>query len=430
MSESLQRNADVIKRRWPKLLRRLMAEDRDVLRIDRVEGRSSTLSIDGIQLTSRHDRIAEARLQAASLPAQSPMVHLYGTGLGDLQQVLLENPKLLLLNVHILNGALFAWILDRIDQTAWLLDPRVELSYAVDHSEIRLPFFALSSELELADESNAKIRDRLVSEINLNFNNREFDSHSPHIRQRLQENLQRVTTDRDVAELFDSRKGQDIYVIGTGPSLEQHFDKLRAVRARADRPLFISVDTAYRPLMDHGIKPDLVVSIDQRITDRHLPPADSDGIPLVYLPMSNPQVLVPWKGVRYAAYSASPIYAVLRRKTPKAQLYVGGSVIHPAVDLAVKMGAANITLFGADFAFPMDKTHASWNDGDLGPSVNLARHWVLDGNGQRVKTQLNFRRYLSELERYIAGHPRVHFFNSSRAGAIIAGTTFNPDFTQ
>lgn len=430
MSESLQRNADVIQRRWPKLFRRLKAENRDALQVQRVEGLSATLSIAGIQLTSRHNRIAEARLQAASLPAQSPLVNLYGTGLGDLQRVLLENPKLLLLNVHILNGALFAWILDRFDQTAWLEDPRVELSYAVDHPEIRLPFFALSSELELADEVNAKIRDRLVSEINLNVNNREFDANSPQIRQRLQDNLQRVTADHDVAELFGSHSGQQIYVMGTGPSLEQQFDKLRAIRGQAERPLFISVDTAYRPLMDHGIKPDLVVSIDQRITDRHLPPQDSDDIPLVYLPMSNPQVLQPWKGVRYVAYSASPIYAVLRRKTPKAQLYVGGSVLHPAVDLAVKMGAARITLFGADFAFPMDKTHASWNDGDLGPSVSLARHWVLDGNGQRIKTQLNFRRYLSELERYIAGHPQVRFFNSSRSGAMIAGTTFDPDFTQ
>lgn len=430
MSESLQRNANVIQRRWPKLFRRLQAENRDALQVQRIEGLSSTLSIAGIQLTSRHDRIAEARLQAASLPAQSPLVNLYGTGLGDLQRVLLENSKLLLLNVHILNGALFAWILERFDQTAWLEDPRVALSYAVDHHEIRLPFFALSSELELADEVNAKIRDRLVSEINLNFNNREFDANSPQIRQRLQDNLQRVTADRDVAELFGSHSGQQIYVIGTGPSLEQQFDKLRAIRGQAERPLFISVDTAYRPLMDHGIKPDLVVSIDQRITELHLPPQDSEGIPLVYLPMSNPQVLKPWKGVRYAAYSASPIYAVLRRKTPKAQLHVGGSVLHPAVDLAVKMGAARITLFGADFAFPMDKTHASWNDGDLGPSVTLARHWVLDGNGQRVKTQLNFRRYLSELERYIAGHPQVRFFNSSRAGAMIAGTTFDPDFSQ
>ncbi len=111
-------------------------------------------------------------------------------------------------------------------------------------------------------------------------------------------------------------------------------------------------------------------------------------------------------------------------------LYVGGSVLHPAVDLAVKMGAATITLFGADFAFPMNKTHAGWKDGELGPGVNEARHWVLDGHGHKVRTQLNFRRYLCELERYIAAHPQVRFLNSSRAGARIIGSTFDQEFVQ
>jgi len=430
MSESFQRNAEVLQSRWPELFSRLLAEDSESLQAELVEGLASTLSIAGIQLTSRHDRTAEARLQAASLPPESPVLHVYGTGLGDLQQVLLENPGLQRLQVHILNGGLFALVLNLLDQTPWLSDPRVELNYAADDREIQLPFFALPSELELADEVNARIRDRLVSEVHLSFNNREFDPQSPEILQRLQDNLELVRGDPDVAELFGSQAGQEIYVIGTGPSLEQHFEKLLAIRSQAQRPLFISVDTAYRPLMEHGIRPDLVVSIDRRITFRHLPPDNSDNIPLVYLPMSDPHVLRAWKGARYAGYSASPIYAALRQQITKAQLYVGGSVIHPAVDLAVKMGAVKITLFGADFAFPMNKTHAGWNDGDLGPGVNLASHWVLDGHGQRVKTQLNFRRYLSELERYIAGQPQVHFLNSSRAGAMIAGTTFNQEFSQ
>ncbi|MDB5983743.1 MAG: motility accesory factor Maf-2 [Pseudomonas sp.] len=430
MSDSFQQNAEVLQTRWPDVFSRLMVEDSESVQAVLVEGRSSTLSLGGIQLTSRHDRIAEARLQADSLPSDGSTLHVYGTGLGDLQQVLLERTELGRLQVHILNGALFALVLRLLDQTHWLSDPRVELSYAADDREIRLPFFALPSELELADEVNARIRDRLVSEVHLHFSNREFDPQSPAIVQRLQETRALVHGDNDVAQLFGSQPGRDIYVIGTGPSLEQHFDQLRAIRAQSRRPLFISVDTAYRPLTKHGIKPDLVVSIDQRISDRHLPPAASEAIPLVYMPMSDPQVLLAWKGARYSSYSASPIYAALRQKISRGMLYVGGSVMHPAVDLAVKMGAARITLFGADFAFPMDKTHASWHDGELGPSVSVAQHWVLDGNGQRVKTQLNFRRYLSELERYIAGQPQVRFFNSSRAGAMIAGTTFDPDFTQ
>ncbi|UVL00104.1 motility associated factor glycosyltransferase family protein [Pseudomonas sp. B21-048] len=430
MSEFFERNAEVIQRRWPLLSARLLVEDASLLQADLVEGLGSTLSINGIQLTSRHDRTREAQLQAESLPVDSPVLHVYGTGLGDLQLELLQRSELIQLHVHILNGAVFALVLQLLDQQPWLSDSRVELHYAGDLVEICLPFFALPSELVLADDFNAKIRDRLISETHLTFNNREFDPQAPDIIERLQASQELVQTDRDVIELFGSRKGQEVFVIATGPSLEQHFETLRAIRNQAERPLFICVDTAYRPLLDHGVRPDVVVSIDQRISVCHLPSEGTADITLAYMPMVDPQVLAAWQGPRYASYSASPIYQQLRQQWPKGELYVGGSVIHPAVDLAVKMGAAQITLFGADFAFPNNKTHAGWNDGDLGPQLCAAKHWVLDGNGQRIKTQLNFRSYLCELERFIAGHPQVRFYNSSRAGAMIAGTAFHPELAS
>ena len=430
MSEFFEHNVDVIQRRWPMLSARLLVENTSLLQAELMEGLGSTLSIDGIQLTSRHDRVREARLQADSLPIDSPVVHVYGTGLGDLQMELLARAGLEHLYVHILNGAVFALVLQLLDQQQWLGDPRVELMYAGDLAEIQLPFFALPSELVLADDFNAKIRDRLISETHLMFNNSEFDPQAPDIVERLQASLSLVQADDDVTRLFGTRPGQEVFVIATGPSLELHFDRLRAIREQAVRPLFICVDTAYRPLLDHGIRPDIVVSIDQRISTRHLPPEGTTDITLAYMPMVDPQVLKAWQGARYVGYSASPIYQHMRQQLPRGELYVGGSVIHPAVDLAVKMGAVQITLFGADFAFPNDKTHAGWDDGDLGPQLGAAKHWVLDGLGQRIKTQLNFRSYLCELERYIAAYPQVVFYNSSRAGAMIAGTTFHPEFSQ
>lgn len=429
MSEFFQSNAEVILRRWPAVAERLLAEDSGALQADLVEGLGSTLSINGIQLTSRHDRTREARLQADSLPADSPAMHVYGTGLGDLQLELLQRPGVERLHVHILNGAVFALVLQLLDQQAWLADSRVELHYAADLREICLPFFALPSELVLADDYNAKIRDRLISETHLAFNNREFVADNPEIAERLQDNIQQVRADTDAAQLFATHTGEPVFVIATGPSLEQHFEALRSIRSQHARPLFICVDTAYRPLMAQGIKPDVVVSIDQRISLQHLPADDSAGTALVYMPLVDPVVLSGWEGKRYVAYSASPVFRELREQLPRAELHVGGSVIHPAVDLAVKMGAARVTLFGADFAFPNNKTHAGWSDGDLGPQLGASRHWVLDGHGQRVKTQLNFRSYLCELERYIAARPHVEFYNSSRAGAMITGTIFHPEFS-
>jgi len=56
MSELFQSNVEVIQRRWPAVAARLLAEDPSSLQADLVEGLGSTLSINGIQLTSRHDR--------------------------------------------------------------------------------------------------------------------------------------------------------------------------------------------------------------------------------------------------------------------------------------------------------------------------------------------------------------------------------------
>lgn len=115
--------------------------------------------------------------------------------------------------------------------------------------------FALPAEMLLADDFSAKIRDRLVNEVHLSFNNRQFDPQLPAIQQRLRDSLELLLADDDVAQLFGTCIGREIYVIGTGPSLEGHFERLASVRGQAGRPLFICVDTAYRPLRQHGIIP-------------------------------------------------------------------------------------------------------------------------------------------------------------------------------
>lgn len=429
MNEIYQRNSAVLAERWPAVMQRLSGEDPSSVPAQLLEGQGSTLSVAGIQLTSRHDRLAEAQMQADSLPAKSPVIHLYGAGLGDLQRMLLASDSLQQLHVHILNGALFVLVMQLLEHIDWLGDPRVVLSYADAHPEIQLPFFALPAELVLADDANARIRDRLVSEVHVDFNNQAFSPDDPDNVQRLEQGRALLNSDTDVAALFGTQVGRDVFVIATGPSLQQHLPRLLSTFERADRPLFLCVDTAYVPLRKQGIKPDLVVSIDHRITSRHLPPDDTQGIALVYLPRQDAAMLQAWQGPRYVGYSASPVYSRIREQIPRATLHVGGSVIHPAIDLAVKMGATRINLFGADFAFPGGKTHTGWQDGDLGPEMSIARHWVLDGRGDKVKTQLNFRSYLIELERYIARHPEVRFFNTSRDGALIAGAEFDPEWT-
>lgn len=424
MSELLEHHLALMARRWPQIAEELGRQAVDQLQAELVEGRESTLTIDGVQLSSRHDRQGEAALQAASVPETARTIHLYGTGLGELATLLLTRPALQRLTVHILNEAIFSLVLRLLEQP-WLQDPRVELQLASHGREIGFPFVALPAELILASDRNAKIRDRLVAQIELPYVNRQFDPALPHRRERIASNQALLAADQDVSQLFGSRPGCDALVIATGPSLVHHYARLRQMMAQPERPLLICVDTAYRPLREQGICPDLVVSIDINIHQGILIPEGSAEVGLIYFPMVQSSVLAAWQGPRYGGYSASPLYDEVRKMLSRGALFSSGSVLHPAVDLAVRMGAARITLLGADFAFIGAETHAGWPAGLLTPA-HMSQHWVLNGHGQRITTLLNFRSYLCYLERYISAHPEVQFFNASQEGALIDGAPFSP----
>ncbi|MFM1681216.1 motility associated factor glycosyltransferase family protein [Aeromonas salmonicida] len=426
--ELFAQHGRLIRQRWPALWPRLLAQDVESIQAELTEGLGSTLSIDGIQLTSRHDRVKEAELQAASLP-EVAVLHLYGTGLGDLPRALLGRTGLKRLEVKIMNGALFALMLRLLDQQDWLADPRVELMMAGDESEIRLPFFALPPELQLVEDAAARIRDRLVSEIELPFASARFDAEHPAVTRRLAENRELLTSDGDVASLFGLARGKHALIVASGPTLQTNLATLQAqLQTRRQDYLLISVDTALAFLLRHGIRPDIVVTIDDAIHGSRLPADQSAQTTLVYYPTVPTAALLAWQGPRKAAYSRSPMYQTLRQEIPKGSLHSGGSVIHPAVDLAVQMGCQQVILLGTDFAFPGELTHSGWADGALGPTASQALSWTLDGHGRRVKTNPNFSAYRTELERYIARHPEVHFWNSSREGAEIAGCSYHPEY--
>ncbi|WP_309265287.1 motility associated factor glycosyltransferase family protein [Aeromonas salmonicida] len=426
--ELFAQHGRLIRQRWPALWPRLLAQDVESIQTELTEGLGSTLSIDGIQLTSRHDRVKEAELQATSLP-EVAVLHLYGTGLGDLPRALLGRTGLKRLEVRIMNGALFALVLRLLDQQDWLADPRVELMMAGDESEIRLPFFALPPELLLVEDAAARIRDRLVSEIDLPFASARFDAEHPAVTRRLAENRELLTSDGDVASLFGLARGKHALIVASGPTLQTNMATLQAqLQTRRQDYLLISVDTALAFLLRHGIRADIVVTIDDAIHGSRLPADQSAQTTLVYYPTVPTAALLAWQGPRKAAYSRSPMYQTLRQEIPKGTLHSGGSVIHPAVDLAVQMGCQQVILLGTDFAFPGELTHSGWADGALGPTASQALSWTLDGHGRRVKTNPNFSAYRTELERYIARHPEVHFWNSSREGAEIAGCSYHPEY--
>lgn len=424
----------VIASRWPALadvLQQAAAEEHRPA-VQLIEGQDNTLLINGIQLTSRHNRQQEALQQISKLPQHYPHITLYGTGLGDMQQQLLSRDRLQQLSICILNEYIFALVLQLLDQRHWLSDSRVSLQLAASQSDIQLPFAVLPSELVLASDSNMKTRDRLYSELEAGYAAQRLKQDISRFLPRLQQNQPYWQQDQQVQALFNSLAAdKDVYVIGAGPSLEQHYGFIRQAQQQANAPLLICVDTAVKALVLQDIRPDIIVSRDHKITLKHLPCSSlTAASSLVYFPLANPELLQHFPGTRYIALSDSAVFNPVRKQLAAAALFSHGSVIHPAVDLAVKMGARRVLLFGADFAFSHNKTHANWQNGALGPGYQAATEQVINGFGEKVPTLRNLLTYLTGLERYISKQPAVSFVNTSKAGAVIAGTQYHAELTR
>jgi len=420
-------NRALLARRWPALAAQLelAALPREVAVMS---GRETTLYVDGIQLTSRHDRGGEAQLLAGQVPADAVSATLYGTALGDVQRVLLQRSELKKLTVVVLNPGLFALVLAHTDQADWLADPRVELVGATDQDPVG-SWVALPAELELATTAAGPLRDRLRYVLDSDWVNARFlESHREQI-DAAPAALAPYAGDADVRSLFGTLAPErEAFVIAPGPSLTQHADYLKHCRAEPHPPLLIAVDTALKPLADMDIAPDLAVTLDAKITPARLPAAAPlAATTLVYFPLTRPDLLDSWPGPRALAIGTSPSYDRLHAHFDRGALYTNGSVIHPAIDLAVKLGAQTVVLFGADFAFSGDRTHAGWDDGALGVGFEGGDDHTVNGRGERVRTLRNFQAYRIGVEHFIAAHPEVRWLNASRDGAVIAGTAYYPD---
>ncbi len=157
-----------------------------------------------------------------------------------------------------------------------------------------------------------------------------------------------ATTD----DLHDAAKGRVAVCVGAGPSLVRNVDLLADPDLRK-RVVLIAVQTALRPLLVRGIRPDFVTALDYSpICARFyegLPPLPE--VTLVAEPKAHPAVLDAFPGpVRLLKNDFSDrLLGDLAR--PRVALNSGATVAHLSVYLAQHLGCNPIVLIGQDLGF-------------------------------------------------------------------------------
>lgn len=420
MAELLPSNAALLAERWPELAARLGASAAPAH--ERCAARCPSVRVEGLLFASAYDRGAEARAQARRLPPDASRITVYGLGLGDLPRRLLERPGLELLEVVLLGLGTARMTFELEDHSDWLADERVRLRAGDELRELHAPFAVVPAELAHADEACLALRDALALELDRPHAEAQWSAIEEVARRHIEENRDLVASDADVAELFGAHPEANVWIVGPAPTLGAQLTRMQRERPR---PLLV-ISTALAPVLFAGLVPDYVVMNDHLSIDP-VPPEMREvlrDVPLVYSPEVQGATLRAWPGPRFAAYLERPRFAELFAELPRASLWTEGTVTHWAVDLALRLGAARVTMVGLDFAHPGGESHAAGTPDHRRVGGASAAHTLVDGFGERVPSEPNLIAYLRDLEGYVRRHAEVEFARLDRRGARMEGVAW------
>lgn len=278
---------------------------------------------------------------------------------------------------------------------------------------------------EVYREAERRISEHVVA---LQVGLHSFQAHRELLLANPFQNVQALTRSSSIKGLEGLIQGCPTLLVSAGPSLT---NDLPLIRQSRNDVFLIAVDSALKPLLNHGIRPDLALTCDPL-------PLNADkinglqeevlrSIPLVYLPESCPGVPGAFGGMKFVVDSANLLSSWLVRlghDTVAFPLYQ--TVSHLGFLLARFMGGNPIILVGLDLSFPMEKHHAE----------GTAKTWSVDfrntqfthvpsNNGGSVKTIPGFVTNIHVMEREIR-HTPARCINVSRDGALIKGTKRMP----
>ncbi len=377
-------------------------------------GARQTLVLDGIHLASPLNPAAEADFVAdQALPRRVAHAWVYGTGNELIRAALARADKLTVVGLSARASA--AQIAET--RPSWLGDPRVSLLSPHEAPTPQTPRLIAAAELRMADIS--PIRDRLLFAQARASQDAFLGARVARREQVGRANRARYPEDAPVSSIFGAGRAWAAVAAG-GPTL---LSGLASFAARRAEGTLIAVSTALVPLLRAGVPPDVVVMVDPHpALGRHLDGVDPEvirTIPLVYALDLHPDVLARWPGPRLAALLDLPSYQPLMSDHPIGSLFCSGTVTHAALDLAVKMGASDVVLLGADLAFPGGLSHAEGAVFERAPGPIKVQ--VESVSGTSVATDVNLLSYLRAMEQYLEKTPNVRFWNTSTTGARIAG---------
>lgn len=239
-------------------------------------------------------------------------------------------------------------------------------------------------------------------------------------------NLDEIISNPGINRLYNKFVGKPAIVVATGPSLNKNKHLLEGLENKA---LIVAADASLRVLIDMGIKPHLVTSLE-----RDLPIAKlfegfkKEAVEDVYMaacPVVRNEVYQAYPGPRIIVYRNFDHFKWLGidRGILPIQLSSGNM----AFKVAEALGCDPIILIGQDLAFSRDgRTHAygtTYGEKQVSPGVQILN--VPGNDGQPIGTTSTWYSFLRAYEMDLLNYSGT-CINATEGGAYITGTSVMP----
>ena len=230
--------------------------------------------------------------------------------------------------------------------------------------------------------------------------------------------FEKAYNDMDLFNEFD--KNIPAIIVSAGPSLNKNVEYLKDAKGKS---IVIAVDRAYQLLIDNGIEPDFVITLDPRKPIEYLTKDKEFSTPMICTVFASEAILSAHKGKKifYGVDEfTGTIFDGLNKKY--LSMGIGGSVATGAFSVCVGLGFKNIILIGQDLAYSNSKdTHAT---GLIGDGDHLKEVFaVVEGiNGKLVETRYDWYNYLTWFQDAIRSIKGITVIDATEGGAKIQGS--------
>lgn len=213
-------------------------------------------------------------------------------------------------------------------------------------------------------------------------------------------------------------------IVSAGPSLDKNIDELKRAKGKA---FILAVDTAMHHLLDHGIIPDAMATLDAGKSFRYMDDPRLKNIPLFCVLESNHQILAFHEGIKIWLQGESFLGNLFSKYDKKFLKYsVGGSVATAAFCVCASLEFERIVFVGQDLAYQGETTHAG---GRISHVLNEEYGVkMIEGiDGKPIKSRHDWIIYLDWFEEAIEDlKDKAEVIDATEGGAKIHGSKIMP----